>query len=320
VADEPRSFRNQPGWQRIIVLAAGSFMHFVLALVLLFIVAFAIGQAASNSNVISSIAACVPANNTALNSNNPCAGHNLGKSPAQAAGLTPGDKIVSVAGQPVTTWNELHKALGDQPPDTPVAIGVERDGSTKTMTIKLAKVPGRAAAYLGIEPAVQYQRSSFFGAWGYAGDQFADTLTSSASAVAQLPSAIPDLFSKNRASTPAGDVSSVVGVGEISGDVVEAALPWQAKISIVLLIIASLNIFVGAFNLLPLLPLDGGHLAVVIYERLRAWFSRLFGRPDPGQVDIQKLVPASMLVFAVLVGFGALLLAADIFNPVQIQL
>ena len=100
---------------------------------------------------------------------------------------------------------------------------------------------------------------------------------------------------------------------------VQASLPWQAKAAVLLLLIASLNIFVGAFNLLPLLPLDGGHLAVVIFERIRAWLARLRGRPDPGQVDIQRLVPASMLVFAVLVGLGTLLIAADILNPVHIQ-
>src|ERR1700722_7026997 len=105
VADEPRSFRNQPGWQRIIVLAAGSFMHFVLALLLLFLLAFGIGQANNNTNVISSIATCVPASNTALNSANPCAGKSLGKSPAQLAGLKPNDEIIAVAGKPVATWN-----------------------------------------------------------------------------------------------------------------------------------------------------------------------------------------------------------------------
>ena len=109
------------------------------------------------------------------------------------------------------------------------------------------------------------------------------------------------------------------GVGQVTGDVVQAALPWQAKVDVLLSIIASLNIFVGAFNLLPLLPLDGGHLAVVIFERIRAWFNRLLGRPDPGLVDIQRLVPLSLLVFAVLVGLGTLLIAADIFNPVHLQ-
>ena len=82
-----------------------------------------------------------------------------------------------------------------------------------------------------------------------------------------------------------------------------------------LLIVISLNIFIGAFNLLPLLPLDGGHLAVVIYERIRAWLARLRGRPDPGLVDMQRLIPVSLGVFALLVGLGLLLIAADIFNP-----
>jgi membrane-associated protease RseP (regulator of RpoE activity) len=319
LADEPRSFRNQPGWQRIIVLAAGSFMHFVLALFLLFVLAFGIGQLNSNTNVVSSIAACVPASVKTLNSTNPCAGHNLGKSPAELGGLRAGDKIISVGGRPVGNWDQLHTALKAQSAGDRIPLVVERDGHDVLLHVKLAAIPKRPVPYLGVEPAVEYQRSGFFSAWGYAGDQFADTLTSSGSAIARLPAAIPDLFSKDRSATAAGQVSSVVGVGDFTGQVVQAALPWQAKVSVVLGIVASLNIFVGAFNLLPLLPLDGGHLAVVIFERIRAWYSRLRGRPDPGQVDIQKLVPVSLLVFALLVGFGTLLIAADIFNPVHLQ-
>jgi membrane-associated protease RseP (regulator of RpoE activity) len=318
VADEPRSFRNQPGWQRIIVLAAGSFMHFALAFFLLFVLAIGIGQS-TDSNVINSIASCVPASNYSLNhSANPCAGGKLAKSPAAAAGLKPDDKIVSVAGKPVGSWNRLKAVLATQQAGVSVPVVVDRDGRQLDVNVTLAKVPGRAVAYLGIEPTVVYQRSSFFGAVSFAGDQFANTLTSSASAIGKLPSAIPDLFAKNRAHTAGGQVSSVVGVGEVTGDVVQASLPWQAKVSVLLFLVASLNIFVGAFNLLPLLPLDGGHLAVVIFERIRAWFNRLRGRPDPGLVDIQRLVPLSLLVFALLVGFGTLLIAADIFNPVHI--
>jgi RIP metalloprotease RseP len=261
----------------------------------------------------------VPASETALNSAHPCAGHNQGKAPAQRAGLKAGDKIVSVAGKPVGNWNQLHTALKGQKTGVAVPVVVERNGRNSRLSIALAAIPKYKYAYLGVEPVVEYQRSSFFGAWGYAGDQFAYTLTSSASAIAKLPSAIPSLFSKDRSSTAAGQVSSVVGVGEITGDVVQAALPWQAKVGVLLSIIASLNIFVGVFNLLPLLPLDGGHLAVVIFERIRAWFNRLRGRPDPGLVDIQRLVPLSLLVFALLVGFGTLLIAADIFNPVHLQ-
>ena len=317
VADEPRSFRNQPGWQRIIVLAAGSFMHFALAFFLLFVLAIGIGQSA-NSNVISSIAGCVPASAKTLNSANPCAGGNLAKSPAAAAGLKPDDKIISVAGKPVGSWNKLHTVLAAQKAGVSVPVVVDRGGRRLSFNVTLASIPGRPVPYLGVEPTVVYQRTSFFGAVSFAGDQFANTLTSSGSAIAKLPSAIPDLFSQNRAHTAGGQVSSVVGVGEVTGDVVQAALPWQAKVSVLLFLIASLNIFVGAFNLLPLLPLDGGHLAVVIFERIRAWFNRVRGRPDPGLVDIQRLVPLSLLVFALLVGFGTLLIAADIFNPVHI--
>ncbi len=320
VADEPRSFRAKPGWQRIIVLSAGSFMHFVFALLLLFVVAFAIGQANSNSNLVSSIAPCVPDSVQALDSSNPCTSGNLGKSPAELAGMRAGDRIVSVAGRPVASWNQLRAALAREPVGKTIPVVVRRGGHSVTLQVKLAKVPGRAVPYLGVEPAVVYQRSGFLSSWGYSGDQFAGILTSSASAVGKLPSALPDLFSKNRSSTAAGQVSSVVGVGEVTGDVVQAALPWQAKVSVVLLLVASLNIFVGAFNLLPLLPLDGGHLAVVIFERLRAWFNRLRGRPDPGLVDIQRLVPVSLVVFAVLVGLSTLLIAADIFNPVHLQI
>jgi membrane-associated protease RseP (regulator of RpoE activity) len=318
VADEPRSFRNQPGWQRIIVLAAGSFMHFVLALFLLFVVAIGIGQPNRNTTVISSIAACVPASSTALNSNDPCAGHNLGKSPAELAGLKPNDKIVSVAGKPIRTWDQLHTVLKSQKAGATIPMVVQRAGRDVTVLITPKAVPNRSVPYLGVETTVQYQPVGFLGSVKYAGTQFADTLTASASALGRLPAALPDLFSKNRAHTAAGQVSSVYGVGQVTGDVVQASLPWQAKALVLLLLIASLNIFVGAFNLLPLLPLDGGHLAVVIFERIRAWLARLRGRPDPGQVDIQRLVPASMLVFAVLVGLGTLLIAADILNPVRI--
>jgi membrane-associated protease RseP (regulator of RpoE activity) len=143
-------------------------------------------------------------------------------------------------------------------------------------------------------------------------------MAGSAGVVASLPKAIPDLFAKNRSSSPGGNVTSVVGAADATGQVVAAPIGWQARVSVVLLIIASLNIFVGAFNLLPLLPLDGGHLAVVIYERVRAWLARLRGKPDPGPVDYRRLIPVSVGVFALLVGFGLLLIMADLVNPVHI--
>jgi membrane-associated protease RseP (regulator of RpoE activity) len=312
-ADEPRSFRRQPGWQRIIVLAAGSFMHFALAFVLLFILAVGIGLAnPSNSTTVGTIDTCVPANlNAACTAKSPA-------SPAKQVGIRAGDKIIAVAGTPVRDWTQMGKVLRSQPAGTPVAVTVERGGKQLTLTPSLAVVSGRKGSYLGISPVVVFQRSGPVGSVTYAGSQFGQIVAGSAGVVASLPRAIPDLFAKNRADTPGGNVTSVVGAADVTGQVVAAPIGWRARVAVVLLIIASLNIFIGLFNLLPLLPLDGGHLAVVIYERCRAWLARLRGKPDPGPVDYRRLVPVSVGVFALLVGFGLLLIMADLVNPVHI--
>ncbi|HUL24657.1 MAG TPA: site-2 protease family protein [Streptosporangiaceae bacterium] len=312
-ADEPRSFRRHPRGQRIIVLAAGSVMHFVLAFVLLFAVAVFIGQAnPGTSTTVGAIDACVPANLTT-----PCTTSNPA-SPAKQAGIRAGDKIIAVAGTPVRDWTQMGKVIRSQPAGTPVAVTVERDGRQLTAHPSLAVVHGRQGSYLGISPVVVFQRSGPLGGIGYAGSQFGQIVSSSAGAVASLPRAIPDLFAKNRADTPAGNVGSLVGAADTTGQVVAAPISWQARVSVVLLIVASLNIWFGLLNLLPLLPLDGGHIAVVIYEQCRAWLARLRGRPDPGLVDYRRLIPVSVGVLVLLIGFSLLLITADLVNPVHI--
>ena len=92
---------------------------------------------------------------------------------------------------------------------------------------------------------------------------------------------------------------------------------WEYKVNFVLLLIAELNIFWGVFNLFPLLPLDGGHIAVVIWERIRAWFARVRHQPDPGQVDYRRVVPVMFSVFAVIIVFTLVVIVADIVNPVN---
>jgi membrane-associated protease RseP (regulator of RpoE activity) len=312
-ADEPRSFRRHPGWQRIIVLAAGSFMHFVFAFVLLFAVAIAVGQASpSSSTGVGAVDACVPASMTATcTSADPA-------SPAKQVGIKAGDKIIAVAGVPVHGWDQMGRVIRSQPPGKPVAVTVERDGRQRTVHPLLAVISGRRGSYLGISPDVVFQLSGPLGAVGYAGSQFGQLTAGSVGLAEALPKSIPDLFAKNRASAPGGTPVSMVGAADITGQVVASKISWQARVSVVLLLIASVNIFIGLFNLLPLLPLDGGHLAVVIYERCRAWLARLRGKPDPGPVNIQRLIPVSVGVFALLVGFSLLVIMADIVNPVHI--
>jgi membrane-associated protease RseP (regulator of RpoE activity) len=313
-ADEPRSFRRHPAWQRFIVLVAGSTMHFVLALVLLFVLAAGIGLDNNNTTQLGPVSPCVPASAKAFSAGT-CAPGNK-PSPAKAAGLRAGDKVLSFDGKQVSTWTGLGTVIRDTPTGRPVPIVVQRGGKTLTLPVTLATVPGRSGSYLGIADTNVFQRYNPVRAVTYSGSMFGQVLTGSAKAIGQLPSAVPHLFAKNRASTAAGQVTSVVGAGNITGQVVSANVGWQVKVDYVLLIVASLNIFVGAFNLLPLLPLDGGHIAIVLYERVRAWFARLRGRADPGLVDYTKLVPVSVGVFAVLVFFGLALILADIVNPV----
>jgi membrane-associated protease RseP (regulator of RpoE activity) len=315
--DEARSFRRAPGWQRLIVLAAGSFMHFVLALLLIFCLAWGIGIENNNTTQLGTVAACVPPSENALLNGAACTASDA-KSPAALAGLKVGDEVTSFDGTKVSNWTQLTNAIKGVKPGSAVTFTVDRDGRPLTLHTRLAAVQGRSGGYLGIAATTVFQPTSPLGAIRYAGSGFSQVITGSASALAQLPKAIPQLFAKDRSSTAAGNVSSVVGAARATGQAVAANVGWQYKVSFVLLLVASLNIFVGVFNLLPLLPMDGGHIAVVIWERIRAWFARLRRRPDPGLVDYRKLIPVSFSIFMVLVVFGMMLILADIVNPVNI--
>jgi membrane-associated protease RseP (regulator of RpoE activity) len=313
--DEPRSFRRAPGWQRLIVLAAGSFMHFLFAAVLIFGLALSIGI-----------------------ENDGCT---KAQSPAALAGLKVGDQVTSFDGTPVSTWTQLSSAILKVKPGVPVTLTVLRDGDSLTLHTALAEVPGHGS-YFGIAPAsanttrlgtvatcvpeneqaleygTVFQRENVFDAVKYVGTGFSQVVTGSVSAIGQVPAAIPRLFAKDRSSTAGGNVQSLYGVARDTGQAVAANVGWEYKVSFVLLLIASINIFFGLFNMLPLLPMDGGHFAVVLWERAKAWFARLRHRPDPGMVDYRKLVPVSFSIFLILVVFAMTLLFADIVNPVNI--
>jgi membrane-associated protease RseP (regulator of RpoE activity) len=315
--DEARSFRRAPGWQRIIVLSAGSFMHFVLAFVLIGGLALGIGIENENTNQLGTVTPCVASNVTALD-NGTCTKGNA-KSPAELAGLRVGDTITSFDGKPMSTWTQLGNAIRQAPVGSVATITVLRAGKTVTLHAKLAHVNGRSGAYLGVAPTVVFQTASPIGAVTYAGSAFWQVLDGSANAVAALPGALPKLFNKKeRADTAGGQVTSVYGAAEATGQAVAANVGWQYKVSFVLLLIASLNIFVGVFNMFPLLPLDGGHVAIVIWERIRARLARLRGRPDPGLVDISKVLPVCFSIFMLVMVFGVLLIVADIVNPLNV--
>jgi membrane-associated protease RseP (regulator of RpoE activity) len=311
--DEARSFRSHPAWQRILVLLAGSAMHFLLALVLVFLLALSVGIANYNTQV-GTLSPCVPVSMNAYD-NGSCTGSHV-PSPAKRAGLRLGDVVTAVDGHPVTNFDQLTDKIRSLPPGTAVTITARRDGKLLTLPTTVANVPGRSGSYLGIAPSgYVFQIPSPLGAVEYSGTTFGQVLVGSAQAVAHLPGELHGLFNKNRS---ASGVVGLVGAAEVTGQEVASNQGWQYKVSDVLLLIVSLNIFVGAFNLLPLLPLDGGHIAAIIYERIRAWLARLRGRPDPGLVNMAKLVPVMFSLFLIIVVFSVVLILADIINPVSI--
>ena len=119
----------------------------------------------------------------------------------------------------------------------------------------------------------------------------------------------------------ANGLVGVVGVAQASAATAsDHALSFGDKLETFLLIIASLNIFIGIFNLLPLLPLDGGHMAVAVIDGYRRWRARRRSLPEPAPIDLEKLMPITAVVFIFLVALSLMLLAADIFNPVHFNL
>jgi membrane-associated protease RseP (regulator of RpoE activity) len=318
--DEPRSFRRHPAWQRVIVLIAGSTMHFLLALILLLAIPLAIGIQNTSTTTVGTVVRCVPSTDVSG-----CA-KGQPKSPAEQLGLKPGDKITGFAGRPVHTWTQFTDDLRKVQPGSQVAITVQQDGREYTKTVTLAKThevaangkPGKAIAFVGVSQATVFQTTGLGQAFSYAGNMFSQAVTGTASVVRSLPSAFSHLFAANRSQTAAGQVTSVVGVGELTSQVVASTGGWQAKAYLVLLIVVSVNIFIGLLNLVPLLPLDGGHVAIVLYEKVRDLVARMRGRPAPGLVDITKLIPVSLGVFALVIGFSLILVLADIVNPIKL--
>jgi membrane-associated protease RseP (regulator of RpoE activity) len=308
-ADEPRAFYRQPAGRRAVVIVAGVVMNLVLAFVLLVVLAMAVGIPDSRraTTVVHRVSPCVTVTAT-------CAAGDP-ESPSKKAGLRPGDRIVSFAGRPVRDWDGLSAAIRDARPGSTVAVVVRRHGSRLTLPATIAAVDGRG--YFGLEPTPRTDLLGPVPATRFAGRFMGQMVVSIVRIVVDIPHAIPKLFSHDRASTPGGQAGSIVGGAEASGQVFSSSDTWRAKIGTFILLVASLNLFIGLLNVLPLLPMDGGHLAVVCYERIKALVFRVRGRPDPGPVDMTKLMPVTYVAVMLLIGLGVLLILADVVNPLK---
>ena len=300
--EEDRAFYKASSGKKLIVLGAGSFLHFVLGYLLLFVLFAGVGT------------------NQVL----PIIGEVVSNSAAQSAGIQVGDEVISINGVEVTTWYKDVDAIRNSQ-GKELTLGLLRDGQniTITATPRLTDIDGTERYVLGIVNITGLKRS---GVIESASNSFKVTksfLSESVKSLAKLPEKIPALWGATvrGEERDANGLVGVVGVARVSGEAVGSdKLTPMERLATFLLIVASLNIFVGIFNLLPILPLDGGHMAVAIADEIRAFLARLRGRPRPAPIDVTVLTPITMVVFVVLACLTLLLLVADVINPVTLNL
>ncbi|AOW92391.1 zinc metalloprotease [Rhodococcus sp. WMMA185] len=321
--EEDRAMYKKATWKRLAVMSGGIVMNFALGLVLIFVLAVGWGLPNLNTPPATALGdmSCAPATQSEDGRVASC----TGEGPAQQAGLERGDVVTSVGGTPVDTWaqvvSETQKLTG------PVDYTVERGGETLTFTV----VPQEVQRYV-IDPETGEKSSKTVSAIGVGPDYYlptqynalaaipasvaftGDMFTMTAERLVQLPGKVVDLWQSVTGGERDMDTPiSVVGASVIGGEVAERGL-WEVFI----LLLASLNFFLGMFNVLPLLPLDGGHMAVAVYERFRDFFRNRRGLPSGEPVDYMKLLPVTYVFIVVGGAYMLLTLTADIVNPIQL--
>jgi len=329
--EDARAFYHLTTPKKLVVMLGGPVMNLLIAVVLMAITLVGFGLPVLGTT-LASVNQCIipadaPADRTCTSSDE--------AAPGAAAGLQPGDTVVSYDGTPVSSWEELTpliRASGDET----VPVVVERDGEQLTLSVTpvVADRPvvddngevvvgsdgepkTQKVGFVGVAPQQELRRQSLLDVPGAVVDRTWQTVT----VVATLPARVVDLVQSEVNGTPrdSSSVVGVVGIGRFAGEIASTDdLDWQIKTLALLDMLASLNIALFAFNLIPLPPLDGGHVAAALREGGRRQVARLRGLPRPGPFDTAKLVPLAYSVFVLLGAVGLLLVYADIVNPVQI--
>lgn len=327
--DDDRVFYKLPVWKRVVIMLGGPVMNLLFAMVLFAILLSGIGVQTATTTVDSVSECIIPADagRTECVASDPVA-------PATAAGLQPGDVIVEVAGQPIGTFAEA-SALIRESPGQQLIIVIERDGEPQSITLTPVSIEqpvtdesGRPVVdangevqtqdvgFAGIRQEVEYLHQPI-----WAGPAMAiENVGAVAGIIWQLPvkvyeTAVTLVTGGER--DPNGPLS-VVGAGILSGEVAAADAPVLNRVAGFLGLLASLNIALFVFNLIPLLPLDGGHIVVALWDGIKRAWAKVFHRPPPKPVDATRLVPVTFVVVIALIGMGAILILADIFNPVSL--
>ncbi|MGQ0468078.1 MAG: M50 family metallopeptidase [Sporichthyaceae bacterium] len=321
--DAHRAFYKFSCPKRLVVLSAGSISHMLIAIVLFFIVLVGFGRTVADTTV-GNVSECVPAQGSTA----PC-GPNDPASPAKAAGLQKGDRVLAVGGTPIEKWADATRAIRANGAG-PLDILVERNGQQVTVTPTLVTReradlddPSKkvAVGVIGVEPGYKTDRADpIGGAWDSV-ELIGTVVKASVEAMVNIPEKIPNLVeSIGGGERDKEGLVGVVGAARVSGELL--SLPDETlkdRVAMVLLNVAALNVFIGLFNALPLLPLDGGHMAVVSYETGRRRIFKKLGKADPGRVDMNKLLPLAYGFLVLVIGLTVLLVVADVVNPITIS-
>ena len=332
--DEDRAFFRQPAGRRTVVLAAGSTVHFLIAIILVFGTVVVLGVPDAKSAVLLAPQKCLATSLTATQTVFPKSTPDAsGACPtgtvpgvAYAAGLRAGDRVLRAGSQRIADYAAFTKAVRASAL-TPLTLVVERGGRQRTLTLTPAQTtrpdlidPKKSVQVGAIGVGQDGARLRHVGpvqAVRETGSELGLIVTGTVDTVTKKLGSITRVYSDKR--DPAG-FAGVVGVARVSGEVFNAPIPFATRLAGFLLIMASLNLFVGAFNLLPLLPLDGGHIAVLLFEQARDKAKRLRGYAgELVRVDLNKLTPVTLGVVVLFAAFTLWLVGADIVNPIRLN-
>ena len=322
--DTDRLFYRITWWKKVIVMAGGPMVNIAIAASLFAILFATYGNPRDQvvEPTVASVPACViPAEEAGreCTSADPA-------TPAAEAGMRAGDEIVSFNGTPFADWNSFQDQIRGNA-DGDAVIEVRRDGevltltTNTTVTLRQTSVEDRTlteVGFLGVQPEVSLRTGGLL----YTGEQMGTMTVETVQALGQLPvkvyevgRAIVGLQERD----PESPVS-IVGGGRFAGEAAASDdFPLVDKLVTLLFLIASFNFFIGMFNFVPLLPLDGGHIAGALYEGLKRGVARLRGRPDPGHVDVAKLLPIAYVVGLAMLVMGVVLIVADLVVPLHIS-
>lgn len=310
--EKPYAMVDKPWWARIATLLGGVAMNILIALIVLYIVA--VGSGLPNPK----------ADFTATIGETTCVTEGCSDGgPAAAAGLLPGDRILAVNGDTARSFMDVRQEIIERPGET-VTLTIERDGERKDVAVAVPAIERETqdgqkvtVGVIGVTAAPIPDAIKQYGPIDavpatvvFAGDMFGATVQGLVAMPGQIPGVVASIFGAERSET---SPMSVVGASRVGGEIVERA-QWATF----LMMLASLNLFLALFNLIPLPPLDGGHIAVVLWEKLRDWVRGLRGLAPAGPADYTRLMPLTMAMTAALLMLGVIVILADIVNPIRL--